>query len=72
VFRFDKFAFGVAKARKAKEHWGRPKAIFDRQEALGMHREEGLSSRKIAERLEVGKDSVLAALAQHSFLKEEQ
>ena len=59
----ERVAFGVAKARKTKEHWGRPKAIFDRQEALRLYQEEGLSSRKIAERLGVGKDTVLASLA---------
>jgi DNA invertase Pin-like site-specific DNA recombinase len=56
----ERVAAGVAKARKTKEHWGRPKAIFDRQEALRLYREEGLSSRKIAERFGIGKDTILA------------
>jgi DNA invertase Pin-like site-specific DNA recombinase len=59
----ERVSAGVAKARKLHEHWGRPKAIFDRQEAFKFHR-EGLGSRAIAERLGVGKDTVLAALAE--------
>jgi DNA invertase Pin-like site-specific DNA recombinase len=58
----ERVTAGVAKARKTKEHWGRPKAIFDRHEALRLRQEEGLSSRKIAERLGIGKDTVLASL----------
>jgi DNA invertase Pin-like site-specific DNA recombinase len=57
----ERVAAGVAKARKTHTQWGRPKAIFDRQEALRLHR-EGLGCRKIAERLGVGKDTVAAAL----------
>jgi DNA invertase Pin-like site-specific DNA recombinase len=58
----ERVAAGVAKARKTKAQWGRPKAIFDRHEALRL-RQEGLSSRKIAEQLGVGKDTILAALS---------
>jgi DNA invertase Pin-like site-specific DNA recombinase len=60
----ERVAAGVGKARKSKEHWGRPKAIFDRQEAVRLH-QEGLGSRKIAERLGVGKDTVLACFREH-------
>jgi len=53
---------GVARARKSKEHWGRPRAIFDRAEALRLSA-EGMSSRQIAAKLGIGKDTVLMALA---------
>jgi DNA invertase Pin-like site-specific DNA recombinase len=52
---------GVARVRKTGEHWGRPKKIFDRQEALRLH-QEGKSSRQIDTILGVGKDTILSLL----------
>ena len=51
----ERVAAGVAKARRKHEHWGRPKAVFDRQEAVRL-RKQGFSSRAIAARLGIGKD----------------
>src|SRR5438093_5891658 len=55
----ERVAAGVAKARKNQEQWGRPKAIFNRDEAVRLHR-EGLSSRAIVQRLGDSEDRVLA------------
>jgi DNA invertase Pin-like site-specific DNA recombinase len=53
----ERVAAGVARARKIKKTWGRPRAIFDRQRALELHR-AGKSNREIAALLGVGKDTV--------------
>ena len=57
----ERVMMGLERARKQGKQLGRPKIIVDREKVIRL-REEGLSLRKIAEKLGIGKDSVNAIL----------
>ncbi len=57
----ERVVMGLERARKQGKQLGRPKIIVDREKVIRL-REEGLSLRKIAEKLGIGKDSVNAIL----------
>ena len=57
----ERVIMGLERARKQGKQLGRPKIIVDREKVIRL-REEGLSLRKIAEMLGIGKDSVNAIL----------
>ena len=57
----ERVMMGLERARKQGKQLGRPKIIVDREKVVRL-REEGLSLRKIAEKLGIGKDSVNAIL----------
>jgi len=57
----ERVMMGLERARKQGKQLGRPKTIVDREKVIRL-REEGLSLRKIAEKLGIGKDSVNAIL----------
>ena len=57
----ERVMMGLERARKQGKQLGRPKIIVDREKVVRL-REEGLSLRKIAEKLGIGKDCVNAIL----------
>ena len=57
----ERVMMGLDRARKQGKRLGRPKIIVDREKVIRF-REEGLSLRRIAEKLGIGKDSVNAIL----------
>jgi DNA invertase Pin-like site-specific DNA recombinase len=61
----ERIAMGLDRARKEKKILGRPRRIFDRAKAMELQA-EGKSLRQIAELLNVGKDTVRAALVRQA------
>ncbi len=59
----ERVSAGVTRARRTKEHWGRPRKVFDRERARKMAA-AGVSNREIGQRLGVSKDTIRKAIAE--------